>query len=151
MKDGTWVKQSRYADHGGDGYAQDHNSVSGEARDWGATKGIEYEVRVSGGTYAVCLRRFVPSVWGSDLGGSRSNSAWLGVDGEPLGGFDDAESGFDQWTWVRVGAPINLSASAHVLNLRVREGGYAVDRILLTTDEAFVPSGVGPDETLRAR
>jgi len=39
----------------------------------------------------------------------------------------------DEWTWVRVGGLVELDGGRHVLDLRVRERGLAVDRIALST------------------
>ena len=73
----------------------------------------------------------------------------MGVDGEAIGGIlDNEEGGCGEWSWRRAGHSIQLTPGRHSLNLRIREGGYAVDRILLTPDAGYVPSGPGPAETL---
>ena len=155
LKDGTWIERTRYSDYSGEGFVQDHNALIGEARDWNESEGLEYAVHLKGGAYHLWLRRWTPVEWGClfcNLGGADSNSAWLGVNGEPLAdAFDNEDHGFDQWTWVEVPVPVQLSPGKHIVNLRVREGGYAADRILLTTDADFIPSGLGPRETLRNR
>jgi hypothetical protein len=61
--------------------------------------------------------------------------------------FDEGNDGYDVWSWVTAPALLQLPAGSHALTLRMREGGYAVDRILLARDTAFVPSGLGPPET----
>lgn len=42
------------------------------------------------------------------------------------------------------------SLGAHTLNLWMREDGFAIDKILLTTDPDYVPTDLGPDESSRA-
>jgi hypothetical protein len=149
LKDGTWLMRTRYEGYSGDSYVQDHNVLNNGTREWSDTAGLEYAIHVKGGTYYFWMRRWVPSHWGYRLTASNSNSTWLGVDGEPIGGvFDEGDGGSDQWSWVEAHTAVVLSPGAHVVNLRVAEGGYAVDRILLTTDATFIPSGTGPEETV---
>jgi hypothetical protein len=94
------------------------------------------------------VRRWVPSRWGYTVGRTESNSAWIDVDGQPLGDvFDNADGGNDTWSWVAASAPLSLASGVHALTLRVREGGYAVDRIVFASDAAFTPSDLGPPET----
>ncbi|HZR83641.1 MAG TPA: VCBS repeat-containing protein [Candidatus Binatia bacterium] len=149
--DSTWVIFATYPDFAGDGYVQDFNSVDATPRAWNATAGLAYDVDLDGGEYSVWVRRWVPGRWGrhlQGLGGGGSNSAWVGFDGaEPDLPIDDEEGSHDAWEWVRAPAPVSLARGAHRLELRAREGGYAVDRIVLTTDSGFVPQGEGPAET----
>ena len=42
------------------------------------------------------------------------------------------------------------SAGEHNITVWMREDGIHLDRILLTTDGGFVPTGGGPDESPRA-
>ena len=135
--DGTWLKRANYPGYGGNGYVQDHNAINDSARGWTDTQGHEYAVNLGGGLYHLWLRRWAPASWGhstfTNLGGANSNSAWLGVDGAPLAHIvDDENSGYDSWVWILDAPAIYLSAGDHVINLRVREGGYAVDQIRLT-------------------
>jgi hypothetical protein len=151
-RDGSWVSRNRHGGYGGDGYLQDHNVLGSTPRAWDETRGFVYETRLAGGTYHVWLRTFAPARWGeapSGLGGTASDSAWLGADGVALGVVGDATGPFDAWTWVRLDSPVQLAAGDRVIELRVREGGFAVDRIVLAAGADFVPAGVGPAETLR--
>jgi hypothetical protein len=55
------------------------------------------------------------------------------------------------WTWVKSATALNVSGSGlHTLRLHVRENGTQIDKVLLTTDNAYTPSGNGPAETLGA-
>ncbi|MFN8544400.1 MAG: FG-GAP-like repeat-containing protein [Candidatus Binatia bacterium] len=148
MRDGTWIERARFPGFAGDGYLHVHNARDDGPRAFADSAGVEWQVSVDGGTYQIWLRRWVPSAWGYGLGGSRSNAAWLAIDGGPGTVVDDEELGVDQWGWVRLGAPVALAPGTHVVNLRARENGYAVDRLVLTTDAGYSPSGVGPAETL---
>jgi hypothetical protein len=144
MLDGTWLPRAFEPGFDGTGYLQDGDVYVPEVREFGATKGVEYAVDVAGGAYTIWLRRRVPSVWGWDLGGGLSDSTWVGVDGAPVGGpvGDEGPGGvvFDEWVWVRAGSPVELAPGSHRVVLRAREGGYAVDRIVLSADPTFSPS-----------
>ncbi len=91
------------------------------------------------GTYTAWVRRLAPD-------GAR-NSAFLGIDDTPLASWDNRAAS-NQWTWQKLGQ-IELSAGEHTLQLRRREAGYGVDRILLSLDPGFIPQGEGPAESPR--
>jgi hypothetical protein len=147
-KDGTWIERSSFPGYAGNGYMQDHNCKDPANRTWADTGGLEYTVRLQGGSYALWVRRFVPDRWGAFLGGTESNSALIGIDGRPLGDvFDNEGRGVGEWFWAKVPEPLFLEEGTHVLGLKVREGGYAVDRIVLSSVADFTPEGVGPEET----
>jgi hypothetical protein len=148
LDDGSWIERNRYPGHVGDGYMHVHVARADPARPADATLGLGYQVAVAGGTYRLWVRRWVPSVWGYGLGGTKSDSAWVGVDDEPLAVLDDAGGATDDWVWVQAPAPFTLAPGTHTLRLRARENGYAVDRVVLTADPVFVPTGDGPAETL---
>jgi hypothetical protein len=149
LGDSTWVIRATNPGHAGDSYIAAHNALATSGLEASATKGIGYAFDVAGGTYTVWVRRWVPSDWGYGMGGALSNAVWLAVDAGPPSVADDQDVGVDGWSWVRLGGPFELAPGTHVLNLRVRERGYAIDRVLLTSDPAFTPSGIGPAETLR--
>jgi len=65
--------------------------------------------------------------------------------------------GFPQgaWHWDNINAqssqPCYLTVAGsgwHVVNLWMREDGFVCDKFLLTTNAAYVPSGLGPAENL---
>ena len=147
LGDGTWVKHAKEPGYAGDGYMQDHEAARTTVPEFRDTRGLRYVVQLAGGTYHAWLRRRIPSAWGLSAGGALSDSTWLGLDGDLVAAVDDGNGPTDAWDWVRVTTPVTITSGTHVLDLRVRERGYIVDRILLTTDAAFVPSGTGPAET----
>jgi len=102
--------------------------------------GLVYTVDADGGDYAIWARVFVPSAFAPELGGGTADSAWLIVDGgEPLVVGDAGDGATDTWQWVRAAETQPLTAGRHDLHLRPREHGFAVDRILLTTDPTYRP------------
>ncbi len=99
------------------------------------------------GTHYVWVRG-----WGGDKEGEgRGDSLYVGLNGAlvPEGG---ELEGFPTvaWHWSRGmggGAVATLdvpSAGVHALNMWMREDGLAVDKIVVTSDPAFVPEGIGP-------
>jgi hypothetical protein len=79
----------------------------------------------------------------------------LGVDGQPLDGDGPIEAGepFSEWTWVgeyASGSRVTLTVEEpglYSVNLWMEDDGVMVDRLLLTTDEAYVPEAEGPAES----
>jgi hypothetical protein len=101
---------------------------------------VHHTVAVTGGSYTVWARRWAPAAWGYLLGGPSSDSVWLSVDGGPSLVVDDAGEPFDTWVWQRLDVPLTLAPGTHDLALRVRDRGYALDRIVLSSDPAWAPS-----------
>ncbi len=140
----TLVIRASYAGFSGNGYLQDLTSLRFSSPKGAFNSlGAEYDINVQqGGTYYLWVRRYVPSDFGTWLGGDASNSAWFAVDGNLVGSsllnpvFDNG-GGTNLWRWVR-SQPIVLDAGQHVITLRAREGGYAVDQLVLA------PGGITP-------
>ena len=90
-------------------------------------------------------------VWLRGLGVSNGNTAHVGLNGSLRA--NGVELPFD-WGWSNTTFRNNTasivvpSAGVHEINLWMREDGVVVDRILLTLDEDFEPSGGGPAQTL---
>lgn len=59
------------------------------------------------------------------------------------GGFDNGKHKAGEWRWYCNGWRY-LYPGYHEVTLRKREAGYATDRIVVTADHAFQPSGTGP-------
>ena len=99
------------------------------------------------GTHYVWVRG-----WGGDKEGEgRGDSLHVGLNGALVPETGELE-GFPMsaWHWsrdTRRGAVASLevpSAGVHALNVWMREDGLAVDKIVVTSDPAFVPAGTGP-------
>jgi hypothetical protein len=58
-----------------------------------------------------------------------------------------------QWVWLKLARgslalPYTVDAAGlHTVNVWMREDGTLVDKVLITTDDAFVPAGEGPPES----
>lgn len=107
---------------------------------------LDYSVRFSTpGTYKVWIR-------GDAAGGDADDSVHIGLDGVQVATSKDISmeraTSF-LWTTKRMNttAPATLvipAAGVYTINLWMREDGAYVDRILLTTNQAYVPTGTGP-------
>lgn len=99
------------------------------------------------GTYYVWLRGIGPT--GDD------DSCHVGLDGQGPASADRISSFGTSLTWTRstldgpVATIVVSTPGLHTLNLWMREDGLHVDRLLLTTNNAFTPSGAGPAESPR--
>ncbi|GEM_PF-5253009 len=150
----SWTLQSDVSDYAGTG----HVTVlpnSGQNTNTGYTAGgsprLDYLVNFSStGTYIIWFR-------GSSTSGN-DDSVHAGLNDQVIATADriNLGSGGDgSWVWKRstmdnANASLDVdSAGEHSFNLYMREDGAAVDRILLTTDSNYTPSGSGPDTSLR--
>lgn len=109
-----------------------------------------YNVSISNtGTYYVWLR-----VWAES---ENNNSVHIGFNDRAQRSSTGIEtSTYRSWTWTSQLMDTDDSASLMIrkpgiqtLNLWMREDGLYVDRILMTTDPSYVPSGNGPNESSR--
>lgn len=119
----TLAIRARYTGFSGNGYLQDLTSLPlSSPKGAFSSLGAEYDINVQqGGIYYLWVRRYVPSEFGTWLGGEASNSTWLLVDGTLVGNsllnpILDNSGGTNSWTWVRSRA-IALSAGEHVINV----------------------------------
>ncbi len=86
-----------------------------------------------------------------------NNSVHTGLDGAVPGTADNIETNtFNTWVWIKdtrdgVRASLNVATTGlHTFSVYMREDGFIVDKIVLTTDASYVPSGTGPAESTKA-
>jgi hypothetical protein len=79
-----------------------------------------------------------------------------GLDGAVPGTSDNIETNtFNTWVWIKDSrdggrATLNVGTTGlHTFSLYMREDGFVADKIVLTTDVNYVPSGTGPAESTR--
>jgi hypothetical protein len=90
-------------------------------------------------------------VWVRGLGETfEDNSVHVGLDGKAVESADKIAEFEAEWTWTKdtkdgEDATLKIDAAGkRTLNVWMREDGFVIDRILLTTDPKFAPSGKGP-------
>ncbi len=114
---------------------------------------LDYDLDFSiAGTYYVWVRALADSAPGI----SQNDSVNVGIDGVlPASGSSSKITGFPPggyvWSRTKVDAtPATLAVPTtgpHVINVWMREDGFLFDKLLLTTNNAYVPTGFGPAET----
>ncbi|MFK7845850.1 MAG: FG-GAP-like repeat-containing protein [Rhodothermales bacterium] len=108
---------------------------------------LSYDLDISTtGDYIIWVRMWADA--------SDGNSVNAGVDGtiDPLSKGIQSQI-LDQWIWLKLARGGNTleqtigTAGAHTFNLYMREDGTIIDKIVLTTDAGFTPTGEGPAES----
>ncbi len=116
---------------------------------------LDYNIGVlQGGTYYVWIY--------TNTGGSWTNDSWhVGIDGMRDTTAANLDTHGSNWGWYNTSkwmgggenatrAYVEIAESGkHVLNIWVREDGAPIDKIWLTNDPNYTPSGLGPDESTR--
>ena len=142
--DGWWVEESTYGTYAGTGYVVAPTNTEGNETwaDGGAE--LDYAINITNaGTYRVYMRRYHLNPGGGN------NSCHIGLDGSNLMAYDNSGLTQNTWVWATHNAQIYLSAGAHTFHIRRQESGYRIDRIVLTTDTSWSPSGTGPAESTK--
>ncbi|MEZ5502334.1 MAG: FG-GAP-like repeat-containing protein [Halioglobus sp.] len=103
------------------------------------SEGLRYRLNLNGGDYDVWMRTLAPVRFGKGLGGERSDSAYVGFDGNTPLVIGDAAITPGTWAWIKAPSPFTLAPGPHQLELRVRERGFAIDRIVLQTAGTSAP------------
>ena len=103
---------------------------------------LDYEVAFQySGTHYLWVRAYATS--------TARNSLHAGLNGgTAAGGADIGFAAVGSYVWGRTTLTIP-SVGVHSVNLWGRERGAVVDKVVLTTDAGYVPSGFGPPESLR--
>ena len=140
MGSANWSEQTTYTGYVGDGYMQ-ANSGSRESWATGAELGFDIEFTTAG-TYAIWSYLYADA--------SNMDSVFVGLDGTQIGSSYSSPNSFDVWIWENHYLDVYISAGTHTLQMRRREKNLCVDRIILTDDLSYTPSGSGPAESSRA-
>ena len=100
------------------------------------------------GTYYVWARVFAATV--------NDNSLHMGHNGIASAKKMDSPDNIGTWNWTNIDTKGNrvlmelTGAGLNVINVWMREDGLILDKIVLTTDDTFVPEGEGPAESPRS-
>jgi hypothetical protein len=139
-----WVKVAAPAGFSGTGalQAMPNDNVLNEEDFVEKSPRIDFEVDFpKAGTYFV---------WVRGLGGDQEdNSCHVGLDGKAVASADKIAEFDTDWTWTKdtkdgEDATLKIDAPGkRTLNVWMREDGFIFDRIILTTDKSFTPSGKG--------
>lgn len=150
-----WVPLSSRAGYSGPGYMQvlpDSGVNAGNAST--LTNGARLDLRAAfstAGTNYVWIRG------GDPTAGGAGDSVHVGIDGLITAGGTQVSGtptfNTTSWNWVgniqgdtRTYVVVDAPGT-HTINLWMREDGFLMDKIILTTDSAFTPTGTGPAES----
>lgn len=96
-------------------------------------------------------------IWTRGQGPTPADDSYhAGLDGQALASCDRIGSFTTSWTWRKLdldggNANFNVATAAeHTVNAWMREDGFIIDKIVITTSASFVPTGTGPPESPRA-
>jgi len=89
---------------------------------------------VYAGTYRLWARVITPD--------SNSNSYWVKMDSAPWVPWEDINP-TPSWGWDHMSADFDLGTGSHELRIAYREASTKLDKLLLTRDLAYTPSGMG--------
>jgi len=136
-----WYRSTLIPVFSGDEYitTQDNGAANGV---WASAAEATYDIKFqTTGTYYVWLRRYNPD--------GSSNSVYAGVDGVQLAGTGDATYG--SWEWYSPGTFTVSAAGVKTFQIRRREDGFMLDKIVITNSSTYAPStinaGLGPVES----
>jgi hypothetical protein len=140
-----WVKVTAPAGYSGTGamQAMPNDNVLNEEDYVEKSPRLDFEV-----DFKVAGKYFV---WVRGLGETiEDNSCHVGLDGKAVDTADKIAEFDTEWTWTvdtKDGEPATLKIDApgkRTLNVWMREDGFVIDRIILTTDAKLAPTGKGP-------
>lgn len=109
-----------------------------KAGNWYDACELSFQVKINmPGAYSIAVHQ---------IGVSGANSAQWGVDGTEISG-NAFELENAEWEWVSDLATANLTAGIHTINIRRREAGWILDKIIIAKDPGSLPVlGRGTEE-----
>ena len=122
--------------------------------DTNASPRLDFKVNfLKAGTYTVWIR----GLGDSAPGGSANDSVNVGIDGTLPDTSDRISTFPDGAGYVWSDATLDLTpatfqvtaAGEHTVNVWMREDGFIIDKLLLTSNASYVPSAAGPVESTR--
>ena len=130
-----WILNTDVDGYSRGGYMQALPTTAGRQDDpIGDSPRLDFNIEVGAGTYYV---------WGrAQADNSSQNSFHIGLNGAVTGNRVDVPDG-QGWVWVSDKIEIT-EPNVYTINCWMREAGICVDKLILTTDSDYVPSGYGP-------
>jgi PKD repeat protein len=137
----TWLTRTGQLGYSGSSYVQAGPDVDVrfKADAIGLGSELQYDLGLTiTGTYTVWLRGYAANAAG--------DSVYVGLNSQPLTNTFISEYPPGAWAWghtlAETGQPATFTIDypgVHTLNIWVREDGFSLDQIILTTDELFAP------------
>ncbi|MCC6352962.1 MAG: hypothetical protein IT577_03695, partial [Verrucomicrobiae bacterium] len=149
----AWVAGTNDAGYSGDGHMTASPNI-GTNWDTGAiaftnAARLDYRVRfVTTGPHHIWVRGRAP-------GGGADDTAHAGLDGQSVAAADRINGFSGSWAWSKGtadggSATINVNGPGErTLDLWMGKDGFVIDKIVVTSDGGYTPSGTGPSESAR--
>lgn len=137
----SWTLATNSIGYSGDGIMISSPDI-GANTDFGDGSVLNYEI--------VFLQAGIYFVWIRDYGIGSGDTCHVGLNGQEISTGNTIDFPRGEWTWVnenRNEQTITFSiekSGLYIFNIFMREDGMAVDKILLTRNSDFHPTGVGP-------
>ncbi len=133
----NWFEDTAFTGYAGPGYMQ---AIGGSNQTWdtGAELGFDIDFETVG-TYSIWLRVNINSV--------SSRFVAIGMDDARIGNSLSYTDSYLTWDWIKHTSDVAVSVGEHKFQIRRMNRHYRVDRIILTTDTGFTPTGTGPAES----
>ncbi len=144
----SWIPGTNHAGFSGEGHMTAAPDIGALLNSGFATNAPRMDFRIRfarNGDHHLWLRGRAPN--GSD------DSAHAGLDGFAADAADRIDGFSADWRWSKHtmdgnSATLKIpSAGEHVVSIWMREDGFVIDKILLTPDSGYDPSGLGPAES----
>ncbi|MEM7532294.1 MAG: DUF4832 domain-containing protein [Chloroflexota bacterium] len=134
-----WKDATMLAGFAGVGYVTIPDGTTGN-NTWEKGSEISYDVEIeTAGDYYLAVRH--------NAADGGSDSVYAGFNGSQLGSSHIGvhSSGYNTWHWQRVSIPVTLQQGINTIQLRRREDGYAVDRLMIAQNLSDLPANLSTD------
>ncbi len=135
---GIWTELTDYTGYVGTGYMQASSTYNGQPWADGAELGYDIDFSTAG-TYTIWIHRY--AVAGNDC------TVSVGMDDTQIGSQFVASGNYGSWAWKKHTDTVSVTAGRHKFQLRKYATRFRADRIILTTNGGYTPSGTGPAES----
>ncbi len=144
-----WLNQTAQTGYEGSGYLRAMPDVGElyETAELNSSPRLTYQLQNSTpATYTVWVRGMAPDAAGDSL--------HVGINDQPVAAAGRLTGLTNEWSWSRLTmdnapATVPLTTTGNfTVKVWMREDGLRIDRLLLVTDTNYIPSGMGPAESL---
>jgi len=133
----SWAAGASTAGYVGAGYVET-TGLQGVNGVWANAAEVSYTVKFSTtGSYDVWIRRYAETL--------DNHSVFVGLH-DVNTGVSNTTGSNPGWAWKNIGTLNVAEPGLQIIQLRRKQAGYKIDRILLTTNSG-IPSGDGPNES----
>ena len=134
----VWSVNTEFPGYVGSSFMKASLTSNGLSWDDGAELGFDIDFATAG-TYTIWVHRY--AIAGNDC------NVHVGMDDTQIGSIFSTAGNYGQWAWKKHATTVAVSAGRHKFQIRKNVTKFRVDRIILTTDSGYTPTGTGPAES----